>query len=125
MNYERAIEIIQKERDHCATHNQDAGKDEEYHKEMQDLVDAFGLALHVLETGEIYMTAEDYNLFLEGYKQGKKDFARPKGRWEKGQNGMFRCSNCGQADEVPTAMKTPIYNFCPNCGADMRDKEND
>ena len=45
---------------------------------------------------------------------------RPQGKWEKCQNDTFRCSNCRQADEVPTAMGTPIYNFCPNCGSDMR-----
>lgn len=27
---------------------------------------------------EVYMTAKDYNLYLEGYKQGRKDFERPK-----------------------------------------------
>ena len=45
---------------------------------------------------------------------------RPQGEWEKCQNDMFRCSICRQADEVPTSMGIPIYNFCPNCGADMR-----
>ena len=45
---------------------------------------------------------------------------RPQGKWEKCQNNMFRCSNCRQADEVPTAMGTPIYSFCPNCGARMQ-----
>lgn len=130
MKYEKAIEIIQKERDHCATHNQDTGKDEEYHKEMQDLVDAFGLALHVLETGEIYMTAEDYNLFLEGYKQGKKDFARPKGEWiaredmdyldeNKVVHKHFMCNKCGFIHDFIDGHTTQ-YNFCPNCGADMR-----
>lgn len=119
MTNEKAIEIIQKERNHCATHNQDTGKDEEYHKEMQDLVDAFGLAIHVLETGEIYMTAEDYNLFLEGYKQGKKDFARPHGHWISA-NGTYYCSCCKHY-----AYESQKFDFCQDCGADMRSKEND
>lgn len=40
--------------------------------------EAFDFAIDAIETGEIYMTGEDYNLFLEGYKQGKKDFERPQ-----------------------------------------------
>ena len=27
---------------------------------------------------EVYMTGKDYNLYLEGYKQGKKDFEKPQ-----------------------------------------------
>lgn len=30
---------------------------------------------------EVYMNGKDYNLYLEGYKQGKKDFERPQGEW--------------------------------------------
>ena len=56
--------------------------------------------------------------YSDGYLKGKEE--RPQGEWLKCQNDMFRCSNCSQADEVPTAMGNPIYNFCPNCGADMR-----
>ena len=54
-----------------------------------------------------------------GLAQPIKD-DRPQGEWEKCQNDMFRCSKCRQADEVPTAMGAPIYNFCPNCGAKMK-----
>ena len=49
MTNNEAIKIIQMERNHCATHIQDAGKSEEYYKEMQSLVDAFDLAIKSLE----------------------------------------------------------------------------
>ena len=40
-----------------------------------DCADAYlDIAIKVLNTGEIYMTGEDYNLFLEGYKDGMKDY---------------------------------------------------
>lgn len=48
--------------------------------------------------------------------------ARPKGKWIKGtsENGVTTslfCSNCGQ--ENPHWYD---WNFCPNCGADMRER---
>jgi len=49
MTEKEAIKIIKMERDHCATHNQDTGMSEEYHKEMQNLVDAYDLAIQALE----------------------------------------------------------------------------
>ena len=30
---------------------------------------------------EIYMNGKDFNLYLEGYKVGKKHFERPQGEW--------------------------------------------
>lgn len=56
----------------------------------------------------------------KGYDDAQANYERPQGEWEKCQNNMFRCSKCRQADEVPTAMGEPIYNFCPNCGIKMR-----
>lgn len=84
--------------------------------------EAFDVAINALETGEIYMTGKDYDLFLEGYKQGKKDFARPKGEWITTRtlkhDGNPYCSNCDEETIIR-------YNFCPNCGASMRDKKNE
>lgn len=47
--------------------------------------------------------------------------AEPKrGEWFDAGKGMilrWTCSECGRRD-------THIYNFCPNCGADMRRTDN-
>lgn len=43
------------------------------------------------------------------------------GEWiDKGEDYMIRwtCSNCGRRD-------THIYDFCPDCGADMRERRED
>ena len=43
-----------------------------------------------------------------------------KGEWiDRGKDMMLRwqCSECGRRD-------THIYNFCPDCGADMRGDNN-
>ena len=49
---------------------------------------------------EVYITGEDYNLYMRGYNQARKDFERPRGM-----------------EEVIGG------NFCWNCGAYMKGKE--
>lgn len=69
-------------------------------------------------------TFEDRDLFNMGYFEGKKTIARPKGEWTNYEEGIFRftkCSNC-QMDYSPSLYPR---NFCPNCGADMREADND
>lgn len=64
--------------------------------------------------------------FKAGYKQaiidGKTNFARPKGEWVVyGKQGDIsitdRCTNCNYEMKWYKIK----YNFCPNCGADMRE----
>ena len=43
-------------------------------KSKHPMKDALALAIQMLETGEVYMTGEDYNLYIEGYKAGMKDY---------------------------------------------------
>lgn len=54
---------------------------------------------------------------------------RPQGEWketgyETGALGITyrqtQCSNCGWEHALPM-----WWNFCPNCGAEMRDKKNE
>ena len=66
------------------------------------------------EEQEIFISAGEYNIFLEGYKQGKKDFARPQGEWEENSLGIMLCSVCGSYD-----IQYREHKFCPNCGAKM------
>ena len=51
---------------------------------------------------------------------------RKKGKWELRTDEIFdidyyKCSECG----YETYRKIDISNFCPNCGADMREGEED
>ena len=34
---------------------------------------------------------------------------------------LFECSVCGWSDDDTTTGDTRTYNYCPNCGADMRE----
>ena len=43
-----------------------------------------------------------------------------RGEWVSNHNGYWDCSECG--------LRVLIYakgNFCPNCGADMRERESE
>lgn len=35
---------------------------------------------------------------------------------------LFECSVCGWSDDDTTTGDTQTYNYCPNCGADMREE---
>ena len=65
--------------------------------------------------------------FEAGYAKAKEDFERPRGEWiEHRQYYMnyfvseYECSNC--RDEV---WQETEWQFCPNCGADMREGETE
>ena len=52
---------------------------------------------------------------------------RKKGKWLPDNNSLYEmrfvCSECHESEVVPTIGFTkykPIWDFCPNCGADMR-----
>ena len=54
-----------------------------------------------------------------------------KGRWLPDNNSAYEmrfvCSVCKESEVVPTIGFTkykPIWDFCPNCGADMRGNDD-
>ena len=69
------------------------------------------------------------NAYKEGYKQaiidGKTNFSRPQGEWYYNNQNGWHCSICHKSvKDMPTVMGKADFDYCPNCGADMRgDKE--
>lgn len=45
------------------------------------------------------------------------------GEWIDEPNCWYRCSHCRK--HYPSIIGTMEYNFCPNCGADMREEKDD
>lgn len=49
---------------------------------------------------------------------------RPKGEWYYNYQNGWHCSICNKSvKDMPTVMGKANFNFCPNCGADMRGEE--
>jgi hypothetical protein len=72
------------------------------------------------------MSAKEYNVYLEGYKQGKKDFEKPQGYWklihplQADDDGAYCCSVCGNGG---WGIDPERDKYCYNCGAKMRGEE--
>lgn len=63
-----------------------------------------------------------WSAYDKGYEQAKTDFKRQDGKWTKEALGVkgiwYRCSNCEK-------YAIADYLFCPQCGSDMRPKEEE
>ena len=81
--------------------------------------EAYDLAIKALETGEIYITGEDYNLYMEGYKSGlsdgRKDAEPKQGEWIDTGSGQ----ECNVCHEIQYGYDN-FRHFCANCGAKMK-----
>ena len=53
---------------------------------------------------------------VKAQKIVKKLSKRPQGEWIKNEHTFWTCSHCNWFNE----MNRIKYNFCPNCGADMK-----
>lgn len=60
------------------------------------------------------------NGWSDGFSDGVNE--RPKGEWifhkDFNESCRYGCNQCGNLNNI-------LSNFCPNCGADMRDNKND
>ena len=115
------------------TNEQAANELKNYHREDGTVPEEITLAIQALETGEVYMTGEDYNLYIEGYKDGKRDFEPKQGEWivtAEDNDGVHRicCPFCsyekGSNNTDPIIITFNDFpKFCENCGANMRGEE--
>ena len=72
------------------------------------------------------VTVDNYSM---GYQDGVRKVLseKPKGEWIEGENGNIKCNQCESEIRYSYLIgnKPDFPKFCPNCGADMRTKEND
>lgn len=78
-----------------------------------------------IDSSDKYIREYDGGQLQIGYNKGLSDALkivkqmsqeRPKGRWVRRTKYYGDCSECGEISSVKS-------NFCPNCGADMRNNE--
>lgn len=78
----------------------------------------------VLECGEKFCEALD--IVIEAFET-----SRPKGKWiriEGTRKEKYKCFNCGQPMRkilIGDELMLNWTDFCPECGADMRGKDDD
>ena len=54
-------------------------------------------------------------------ENGEVHNERPQGEWYYSCDKGWECNQCHEiVKDMPTCMRKALYNFCPNCGADMR-----
>ena len=101
---------------------------------MSDLISRKA-AIDALGDKPLAWTEGEYELGLQNQWQSDVDALkaapsaqpmRKKGKWVSADaifGGVpFYCSECGE-NTRDTVMGEPRWNFCPNCGADMRGEE--
>lgn len=81
-------------------------------------------ALELVESDiEIPTVTKDYDTgYQDGLEDGLNDI-RPQGKWIKQEWGYI-CSVCNESNDYAYDNNTHKFtdNFCPNCGADMREE---
>lgn len=84
---------------------------------MSDLIrkqDAIDVVHYYIESGY------KCDIFQELKNLPSAESVRKTGKWIKDETGygFWNCSECGFVSEAFCA--NILYNYCPNCGADMR-----
>ena len=79
---------------------------------------------------EVYV--KGWNDAIDAIVNNAPTVERPKGEWIPNDTlfhhgkTSYRCSVCNDViDDVPTCLNKPLYKYCPVCGADMREANND
>lgn len=86
----------------------------------EELMDRVDFILSRLKSTELVSVFQNLKSYLENAHTLTLDDLRPKGRWESPlsiRGRQVRCSVCGVRRDVYTQAG---WDFCPNCGADMR-----
>ena len=94
----------------------------------QDAIDAFGLSEKTRKYGGDHSGYDTRMLYeiqdvLEGLPSAQPE--RKKGTWIN-EGRIIRCNKCKIGYATVKGMKSALtYNFCPNCGADMRGEQDE
>ena len=79
-------------------------------------------AEHRLERNEITLGEFERLVDIEVIEPKRGEWIEFDTKWGR---SLYYCTNCMETSEVPTVFGNPLYDFCPNCGADMREREGE
>ena len=83
-------------------------------------------AIEVVQNRHMMLSKEKVLLINDLEKLPSAQPERARGTWMPDTmcyyEERFICSECKGNYKVDTCMGNPMWNFCPNCGADMRQK---
>lgn len=92
---------------------------------MSRYIDAEKLCFEILEEYGISTGGDDvteiYGMIINQPTADVRENVR--GEWLSGDCMGASCSKCGEYFSFRTFSEVHNFNFCPNCGADMRGKE--
>ena len=84
---------------------------------MSDLISRQA-AIDIADDIRACISVDGYWAFTERLKRLPPAQERKKGKWILLDDGSVKCSECEMTLE--DWIMGAFYNFCPNCGADMR-----
>lgn len=71
---------------------------------------------------------EDMEMLVDAVYHGEPYHVRPRGEWEFIGENLFMCTKCSYIADADYLRKWSMHtfdsefpDFCPNCGADMRE----
>ena len=92
---------------------------------MQDDTISREQAIEVVQNRHMMLSKEKVLLINDLEKLPSAQPERARGTWMPDTmcyyEERFICSECKGNYKVDTCMGNPMWNFCPNCGADMRE----
>lgn len=88
---------------------------------MNDLISR-QKAINALENTDCELSSTQWDELTDAIMQLPSE--HEKGKWKFDNRYAyivrFFCSQCHESYNVDTFMGKPMWNYCPNCGADMR-----
>ena len=90
-------------------------------KTMKDRAISLNAVKETFKKWQPYMATRLHDFERELFELPSVTPQRPMGHWDK----SCRCSECGEWNILESEKLSGKYKFCPNCGADMRERSEE
>lgn len=91
-----------------------------------DTVEEFMDSYKIVDTEQVYTNGTEMVPIYRMRQWFQHEPERKKGKWLESDTDGFVCSVCRNRYRCqPTLMGKPMFEYCPVCGADMREETDD